>query len=591
MRSFSRLATVGAASAVGARRFNSEYSESSSVAAGFFRALIQSKEFVPYPAQLCSEDEGDDLSDLLSKAEGADFSKAQGKEGLQTLIESSVFGAMIPSDIGGLGLSHSSLAFACESLALKDPQMPTQFLHHVGSITHLLTVAGSKDQQGRWFPSMSDGSMICGWAMEELESGSDISAIAATAKLSEDASHFILNGVKGPIVTQVGATHYIVAAKSTIQTTASETSSTPVVATRVTLFMVDAKSQGVTVVPKGDGSLSELRLSGVKVPTHDVVGPAGEGFAYYQISKNQANYAIASTILGGCKKVLDLLQEQLAPVCKGNPSGLRSLRCVELAARIYGLESAIYCLTANLDKKVEDCFIESAVVTTFAVDTAYYFQRIVSGMVPFLQQTPQTQQIEKALNTIIQLALVTSETDNLKHVAACCGIEDFGLWFKKTSTLTMMQLRTLRSLGQMARYSGKAPTALANEVAAFEKGVAALGAAVEHVFVKNGLRTKNERIKLERVAEAVGLLYAAATTISRVEKCSNQKQPTANTEVQLAAAFLASSMHDVEILTQQVLKSAQSCDDSLGLLCYGILERYQIGLQQAQAQTPATPSK
>lgn len=40
-------------------------------------------------------------------------------------------------------------------------------------------------------------------------------------------------------------------------------------------------------------------------------------------------------------------------------------------------------------------------------------------------------------------------TDLLKAEAVCCGVEDYGLFFQRTSTVQVMQLRTARSLGMI----------------------------------------------------------------------------------------------------------------------------------------------
>ncbi|MCE0444734.1 acyl-CoA dehydrogenase family protein [Streptomyces tricolor] len=101
----------------------------------------------------------------------------------------------------------------------------------------------------------------------------------STAKLSEDGTHYVLNGAKTFITGGVHADRVIVCARTAAPTAEDRRHG-------ISLFAVDTKSEGYSVGRKLDklglrtSDTAELAFVDVKVPVEDLLGEENKGFYY-----------------------------------------------------------------------------------------------------------------------------------------------------------------------------------------------------------------------------------------------------------------------------------------------------------------------
>ncbi|MCV4698595.1 acyl-CoA dehydrogenase family protein, partial [Escherichia coli] len=72
---------------------------------------------------------------------------------------------------------------------------------------------GSEELKRQWIPKIVSGEIVTAYCLSEAGSGSDALGAKATARLSEDGGHYILNGEKMWISNGGFADVYIVFAK------------------------------------------------------------------------------------------------------------------------------------------------------------------------------------------------------------------------------------------------------------------------------------------------------------------------------------------------------------------------------------------
>src|SRR6186997_1121783 len=90
-----------------------------------------------------------------------------------------------PEEHGGLGADLLSLCLAVEQLSRACATTGLILaVQELGSLP--ITLAGSDDQKGRWFPKLASGEQLIAFALTEPEAGSDAAAARTTATKDGD---------------------------------------------------------------------------------------------------------------------------------------------------------------------------------------------------------------------------------------------------------------------------------------------------------------------------------------------------------------------------------------------------------------------
>ena len=200
-----------------------------------------------------------------------------------------LFGIEVPEEYGGAGIkSFKYNAIESEELSLAGVSFGGSGVHTALCLPYLLNLA-TDAQKERWLPPFIAGEMMFAIAMTEPGTGSDLAGMRTTAKLSEDGSHYVLNGAKTFITGGVHADRVIVCARTAPQKEDDRRYG-------ISLLVVDTKLEGYTVGRKLDklglrvSDTAELAFSEVKVPAEDLLGEENKGFSYLgQISRRSGS--------------------------------------------------------------------------------------------------------------------------------------------------------------------------------------------------------------------------------------------------------------------------------------------------------------
>src|SRR6266403_2437060 len=121
-------------------------------------------------------------------------------------------GANIPEEYGGLGLDQTSGAIIAENIG-RSASFATTLGAQSGIGLLPIVYFGTDAAKTKYLPPIAAGDLITAYALTEAGSGSDAMAAKATAKLSEDGTHYILNGEKMFITNGGFADIFIIFAK------------------------------------------------------------------------------------------------------------------------------------------------------------------------------------------------------------------------------------------------------------------------------------------------------------------------------------------------------------------------------------------
>jgi alkylation response protein AidB-like acyl-CoA dehydrogenase len=203
-----------------------------------------------------------------------------------------IFGIEVPEEYGGAGeTGFKYQAIITEETARAGVSFGSAGVHTGLVLPYLLEYA-NEEQKQRWLPGFITGELMTAIAMTEPGTGSDLAGIATTAKLSEDGTHYVLNGAKTFITGGVLADLVLVVARTSPYDPANRRAG-------LSILCVDTKSEGYTVGRKlqkiglRTSDTAELSFADVKVPVADLLGEEGKAFSYLTHNLVQERLAIA----------------------------------------------------------------------------------------------------------------------------------------------------------------------------------------------------------------------------------------------------------------------------------------------------------
>jgi len=170
-----------------------------------------------------------------------------------------------------------------------------------------LVLAGSDEQQDRWFPDLAAGRKLIAFALTEAEAGSDVAAARTRARRDGDApdADWILDGSKR-FISQ-GSVADVIA----VFAVTAEDDETPR-RERLTCFMVEKDMPGFAVeriehkMGIRGSPTAELSFRGVRVPDANRVGAIGQGFELAMRTFERSRPGIAAQAVGIAQGALDV---------------------------------------------------------------------------------------------------------------------------------------------------------------------------------------------------------------------------------------------------------------------------------------------
>ncbi|MBB6695805.1 acyl-CoA dehydrogenase family protein [Cohnella xylanilytica] len=270
-------------------------------------------------------------------------------EKLRKAGEIGLLGADVPEAYGGLGLDKVSTTLITEKLT-QASSFALSVGAHVGIGTLPIVYFGNEQQKRKYLPALASGEKLAAYCLTEPSSGSDALGARTTAVLSEDGSHYVLNGTKQFITNAGFADVFIVYAK--------------VNGTDFSTFIVERTMPGVSVGPeekkmgiKGS-STCPLILEDVRVPAENLLWEVGKGHLIAFNILNIGRFKLAAGAVGASKDAIELAARYANErVQFGRPISsfpLIGKKLAEMNVRTFALESMVYRTAGLFDEGLAD---------------------------------------------------------------------------------------------------------------------------------------------------------------------------------------------------------------------------------------------
>ena len=204
----------------------------------------------------------------------------------------------VPAAYGGAleRLDSRALVILRETLAFHSPLADFAFaMQGLGS--GAITLAGTAAQQAAYLEPVARGDRIAAFALSEPDAGSDVAAMATSARSEPDGS-VVLNGTKTWISNGGIADYYCVFAKTD-----------PTAGTRgITAFLVDADNPGLDssqhIAVMAPHPLATLQFRDCRIPATAQLGALHGGFKLAMQTLDIFRASVAGAALGMARRAL-----------------------------------------------------------------------------------------------------------------------------------------------------------------------------------------------------------------------------------------------------------------------------------------------
>ncbi len=260
-----------------------------------------------------------------------------GLELFKKAAELGIFMAEVPEEYGGLDLNVLAVTGMC-SIRAKLGSLGSLIFGHQGIGMLPLINFATEDQRQRYLEPCMNGEMLSAFALTEPGTGSDALNITTSAVLSEDGSHYLVNGGKQWITNAAWADIFILFVK--------------VDGKHFSTLIVDGDSPGLTVgaderlLGQHGASINAIALEDVRVPAENLLGELGKGHKVAFCTLNVGRLKLATNSASGARKAVEVAAQYAAERHQfGRPIGdfgLIQRKLADMASRAYAAESVAY---------------------------------------------------------------------------------------------------------------------------------------------------------------------------------------------------------------------------------------------------------
>ncbi|MEL4318759.1 acyl-CoA dehydrogenase family protein [Leifsonia sp. YIM 134122] len=220
--------------------------------------------------------------------------------------EMGLFGLPFPKKYGGQGGDYVQLCLAVEALGRVDQSIGVTLEAGVGLGIMPIYRNGSPAQREQWLPDLIAGRALAGFGLTEARAGSDAGATETRAVL--DGDDWVINGSK-QFITNSGTP--ITSLVTITAVTGERVGRNGDVKPELSSIIVPSGTPGFTVEEPYDkvgwhtSDTHPLTLTDVRVPSSNLLGDRGRGYANFLQSLDEGRIAFAALAAGAAQGCLE----------------------------------------------------------------------------------------------------------------------------------------------------------------------------------------------------------------------------------------------------------------------------------------------
>ncbi|MEZ4700348.1 MAG: acyl-CoA dehydrogenase family protein [Rhodothermales bacterium] len=287
------------------------------------------------------------------------------------LFEIGVMGMTVPEEYGGLGLGVTSYNRALEMIGSHCGSTAVIVSAHQSIGCKAIMLFGTEEQKKHWLPLVSR-KFLSAFCLSEPDVGSDAAGQRTHCVLSEDGTHYILNGEKKWSTSGALAGVFTVMAKHTYTDPA-----TGKPREGVTALICTPDMDGVEIFQNNRSKTgirgtwqARIRFHDVKVPRANLLHHEGKGLNVALTCLNYGRCTLSAGVIGAARRAMNQsikwaqtrfqFERPLAEF------ELVQQKIARMSALTYTMDALLYMMTGMLDRQDRDIMVETAITKVFS---------------------------------------------------------------------------------------------------------------------------------------------------------------------------------------------------------------------------------
>ena len=295
---------------------------------------------------------------------------------VKRLFELGVLGMTIPEEYGGLGLGITSYNRVLSRIGRSCGSTAVMVSAHQSIGCKALMLFGNDDQKARFLSRMAKDSLSA-FCLSEPNVGCDAGGQETWCELSEDGSHYIINGEKKWATSGALAGFFTVMAKQEIKDPRSGK-----MKTKITALICTPDMEGIEIFSRNRSKCgirgtwqARIKLTNVKVPVANRLHDEGRGLNVALSCLNYGRCTLSAGMVGAASyaheqalKWATYRYQFKQPI--GDFAQTRD-KLSRMGAYVYAMESMLYMTTGFLDRGDEDIMVETAICKVACSDLGW----------------------------------------------------------------------------------------------------------------------------------------------------------------------------------------------------------------------------
>ena len=486
----------------------------------------------------------------------------------------------IPEEYGGFGKNFNTSMLVADIVGAGH-SFAVAISAHTGIGTLPILYYGNEAQKTKYIPKLASGEWKASYCLTEPNSGSDANSGRTKAVLNKEGTHYLITGQKMWITNGGFADIFIVFAKIEDDE-------------NLTAFIVEKGFGGITMNPeehkmgiKGS-STRQVFFNDCPVPVENMLSDRQNGFKIAVNILNIGRIKLGAAAIGSSRAVIDksinYANERVQFKLQISKFGAIRYKLAEMATRNFAIESACYRAGQNIDdaydalvaggmetgkaklKSTEEFAVECAILKVWGSEMLDYVVdegvQVYGGM-GYSAEAPMDRayrdsrinRIFEGTNEINRLLIVDmllkralkGELDLMTPAQAVASelmsIPEFG---EEDDSLFAAEKKTLKNLKKA--------------------GLMIAGSAVQKLMMS---LAKEQEI-LMNIADIIGAVYVAESTILRVEKLVTARGEAAvQGQLDMMRIYLQEAVDSVYLAGKEALNSFAEGDE-LNMMLVGL---------------------
>ena len=300
---------------------------------------------------------------------------------IRRLFDLGVLGMTIPKEFGGLGMGITSYNRVLEMIGRYCGSTAVIVSAHQSIGCKAIMLFGTQEQKARWLPKLAK-EWLSAFCLSEPNVGCDAGGQETRCELSEDGSHYIINGEKKWATSGALSGIFTVMCNHTLANGQK----------KVTALVCTPDMEGVDIFQKNRSKCgirgtwqARIRFNNVKVPRENLLHKEGKGLNVALTCLNYGRCTLSAGMLGGARRAAEqAIKWSRTRHQFDRPIGdfeLVRKMVAHMSAMVYAMDAVLYATTGFLDRGDEDIMLETAICKVFCSE---YGWRVVNDAVQIM---------------------------------------------------------------------------------------------------------------------------------------------------------------------------------------------------------------